>query len=185
MASKLDAAQESMVRNLEEKTGKSLEEWLKVARASGLEKHGQMVKHLKSEHGLTHGYANLVALYARGYGEDSGEELVTAQYAGPKSDLRPIYDALEKVVRGLGDDVEVAPKKTCVSFRRSKQFALAQPSTRTRVDLGINLEGVEPRGRLEAAGSFNSMVSHRVRLESPAQVDGELAAWLRQAYESA
>lgn len=184
MPQEMDAATTTMIRNLEEKTGKSLDQWLAVACSSGIEKHGELVKHLKADHGLTHGYANLVALYSRGYGEDSGEDLVAAQYAGDKSGLRPIYEAVVAAVRSFGD-VEIAPKKTSVSLRRSKQFALVQPSTRTRVDLGIQLKGVEPQGKLEASGSFSSMVSHRIRLESAADVDDEVVGWLRRAYEAA
>lgn len=185
MAQEMDAATAKMIENLEAKTGKSLDEWLATARAAGIEKHGALVKHLKSEHGLTHGYANLVALYARGYGEESGEDLVAAQYAGEKAHLRPIYEAIVAAVRKFGSDVEIAPKKTSVSLRRSKQFALVQPSTKTRVDLGIQLKAVEPQGRLEASGSFSSMVSHRVRLESAAEVDDEVVGWLRRAYDAA
>jgi hypothetical protein len=51
--------------------------------------------------------------------------------------------------------------------------------------VGIQLKGVEPKGRLEAAGSWNGMVSHRVRLESVKGVDNELTAWLKAAYEKA
>lgn len=185
MAREVDAATATMIANLEEKTGKSLDAWVRVARASGVEKHGELVKHLKAEHGLTHGYANLVALYARGYGEESGEDLVAAQYAGAKAGLRPIYEAVVAAVRKFGDDVEIAPKKGSVSLRRSKQFALVQPSTKTRADLGIQLKGVEPQGRLEAAGSFSAMVSHRIRLESAAEVDDEVIGWLRRAYDAA
>ena len=87
--------------------------------------------------------------------------------------------------RKLGKDVEVAPKKTYVSLRRSKQFAIVQPSTRTRVDLGLNLKGVEPTERLEASGSFNAMVSHRVRLEKKGDVDKALKGWLAEAYARA
>jgi len=89
------------------------------------------------------------------------------------------------VVRKFGKDVEIAPKKTYVSLRRSKQFALIQPSTKSRVDLGINLKGAKPTGRLEASGSFNAMVSHRVRLEKKADVDKEVVGWLKAAYEGA
>jgi len=185
MAQEMDAATATMIRNLEEKTGKPLDRWLALARSTGIEKHGELVKHLKAEHGLTHGYANLVALYSRGYGEDSGEDLVAAQYAGAKAGLRPIYEAIVAAVEGFGSDVEVAPKKTSVSLRRSKQFALVQPSTKTRVDLGIQLKGVEPQGRLEPSGSFSAMVTHRIRLESAAEVDEEVVAWLRRAYDAA
>ena len=86
---------------------------------------------------------------------------------------------------GFGADVELAPKKAYVSLRRNKQFGLVQPSTKTRVDVGINLKDVAATERLEKSGSFNAMVSHRVRLASPTEVDAELIAWLKQAYERA
>ena len=66
-----------------------------------------------------------------------------------------------------------------VSLRRNKQFGLIQPSTKTRVDVGINLKGAKPSGRLEASGSFNSMVSHRVRLSKKKEHPGLLAIWMR------
>ena len=174
----------SMIQNLSEKTGKSLEEWLKISRGSGLEKHGQIVKMLKSDHGMTHGYANLVAIKTLESGPAASEDdLVESQYSGPKTDLRPIYDVLLAAVAKFGGDVEISPKKAYVSLRRNKQFGLIQPSTKTRVDVGINLKGVEPTERLEASGSFNAMVSHRVRVADKREVDAELIDWLRQAYE--
>jgi len=187
MSKSPEAMAQTMIANLKEKTGKTLEQWLTVVGSSGLEKHGEIVKHLKTGHGVTHGFANLIAHKAREQSAPaaSGDVLVEAQYAGPKSQLRPIYDKLAKTIGGFGKDVEIAPKKSYVSLRRSKQFGLIQPSTRTRVDVGINLKGAEPAGRLEASGSFNAMVSHRVRLESVDDVDDALIDWLRQAYERA
>ena len=185
--SKIDDATQNMIRNLEEKTGKQFAEWLQIARASKLAKHGEIVKFLKTEHGLTHGYANLVA--HKTLGSDAAEfeddDLISAQYSGAKAELRPIYDALIKAIQGFGDDVELAPKKAYVSVRRSKQFSCIQPSTSTRVDVGINLKGVAPAGRLEASGSFNAMFSHRIRVTKLAEVDKELISWLRQAYDAA
>jgi hypothetical protein len=187
MARTPEEMEASMIRSLEDKTGKGLDQWLEVTAASGLDKHGQIVKLLKSEHGMTHGYANLVAhkMLQAGARAPRATDLVDAQYAGAKQELRPIYEAIVTRVAGFGDDVEIAPKKTYVSLRRKKQFGLIQPSTRTRVDVGINLAGVEPTNRLEASGSFNAMVSHRVRLAEPGQVDDQLIDWLRQAYEVA
>ena len=177
----------SMKANLKEKTGKSLAQWVALAKKAKLDKHGQIVKHLKTEYGLTHGYASLVAheFLGSASGSQPADDLVTAQYAGAKEALRPIHDALMAAAQKLGADVEVAPKKTYVSLRRSKQFAIVQPSTRTRVDLGLNLKGVEPDGRLEAAGSWNSMCTHRIRLESKKEVDAEVKRWLERAYEGA
>jgi len=176
-----------MEANIAEKTGKPVSHWLSVVRKSGLQKHGEIVKFLKADHGFTHGYANLVAHQtlqsAAAYQAD--DDLVAAQYAGEKTVLKAIYDKVLKAVQGFGKDVEIAPKKTYVSLRRRKQFALVQPSTKTRLDLGVNLKGKAPAGRLEASGNFNAMVSHRVRLESADEVDKEAVGWLREAYESA
>ena len=175
----------SMIANLEEKTGKNLAGWLEITQASGLAKHGQIVKHLKAEHGMTHGYANLVAheTLKPGAAPASETDLVDSQYSGAKADLRPIYDSLIEEISKFGGDLEVAPKKAYVSLRRNKQFGIIQPSTKTRVDVGINLKGTEPTERLEPSGSFNAMVSHRVRLGSPDEVDSELVSWLKKAFE--
>lgn len=195
--------QATMIANLCEKTGRSLEDWIGVVRGSGLEKHGQIVSMLKQEHGMGHGYANLVAHLARepagggGAGSSSGAagsaagtaagaapDLVEAQYQG-KEDLRPIYEKLAAAVGAFGDDVELSPKKSYVSLRRSKQFGLLQPSTKTRLDVGIKSSALSPSGRLEAAGSWNAMVTHRVRVSGLEEVDEELIDWLRSAYEEA
>lgn len=185
--SSTDSQIATMEANILEKTGKPVAEWVKIAKASGLEKHGQIVKFLKTDHGFTHGYANLVAHQTLTSSADQhdDDDLVAAQYAGPKADLKPIYDKIIAMVNSFGDDVELAPKKAYVSLRRKKQFALVQPSTKTRVDLGINIKGKPPGGRLEASGSFNAMVSHRVRLESPGDIDSNVKIWLRESYDAA
>ncbi|WP_428408029.1 DUF4287 domain-containing protein [Hyphococcus sp.] len=179
----------SMIANMKANTGKTLEQWIAIAKKSDEEKHGQVVKHLKAEHGLTHGFANLVAhKYLKsdaGSAEGGDHALIAAQYAGAKAELKPIYDALIKAAKALGKDVEIAPKKTYVSLRRNKQFALIQPSTKTRVDLGLNMKDEPANGRLEKSGSFNAMVSHRVKLEKPADVDKDVKAWLKKAYSQA
>jgi hypothetical protein len=180
----LDKANETFVRNLEAKTGKTVAEWIGVARGLGA-KHGEIVKALKSEHGLTHGYANYIALETLKSAEPGADDPLAAQYAGDRARLRPIYDKLVKALNKLGPDVALAPKKAYVSVRRKKQFACIQPSTATRVDVGVNLKGAKPAGRLEASGSFNTMFTHRVRVETPGEVDAELLAWLKQAYDEA
>ncbi len=184
MSKSPEDAAATMVANLKEKTGKTLPQWLKLTTAKKFAKHGEIMKWLKGDHGLTHGYANLIAMKTlkSDAGSAQDTDLVAAQYAGKKADLRPIYDALVAVVTKLGKDAELAPKKAYVSLRRSKQFGLIQPSTATRVDLGLNLKGVKPKGRLEASGSFNSMVTHRVRLESKADVNADVKTWLKDAF---
>jgi hypothetical protein len=189
MSQKPDDMVETMIANMPEKTGKSLESWLAILAATSNKKHGEHMKTLKGQHGVSHGFANLIVqIHMKGRDLSDGkgdEDLVDAQYAGPKSDLRPIYDALEAYIRTLGEDVELAPKKAYVSVRRAKQFALIQPSTKTRLDLGLQLKDCEPSGAPEASGSWNKMVSHRVRLLSPSDISDEVKGWIRDAYEAA
>ena len=182
-----EAALETMIRNLKEKTGKSLDDWIKLARGTKITKHKELLTLLKTEHGLGHGYANLITLKAlqSDAGSANDDDLIAAQYAGPKAVLKPAYDALIDAVKKFGSDVEISPKKAYVSLRRKKQFGILQPSTATRLDVGINLKGKPETSRLEASGSFNAMVSHRVRLSGKADVDKELLAWLREAYDQA
>lgn len=169
----------AMIKNMPEKTGKPLEEWLKIVKKSGLEKHGDILKFLKNDHGMTHGFANLVSSKAR----DTGEEvdLVASQYSGAKASLKPIYEAVIDYVSAL-ENVEIAPKKASVSLRRKKQFALITPATKTRIDLGLALKGEEAAGRLE---TYNAMCSHRVRLETVEDFDDQVKAWLQTAHERA
>jgi predicted transport protein len=177
----------SMIANLREKTGKSLPQWLKVTAKCGFSKHGEIVKFLKSEHGMTHGFANLVAhktLNSSVFTKGSDSDFVATQYSGAKADMKPIYDAVIKAVKKFGKDVEVSPKKAYVSLRRSKQFAIVQPSTKTRVDIGINLKGEKATKRLEDSGSFSSMVTHRVRVEAVDRVNKQLLGWMKAAYDA-
>jgi hypothetical protein len=189
MATSPEEQMAAMAAKLEDITGKSLDQWTGLVRKSGKSKHGEVVSWLKSDHGVTHGYANLIAHSA--FKSDAvsqtaaGADLVGEMFAGDKAALRPIFDAIMKSVRAFGSDIEEAPKKGYLSLRRKTQFATLHPSTKTRFDLGLKLKGAAPKGRLEAAGSWNQMVTHRVRLESVSDVNDELIGWLCQAYSAA
>lgn len=184
-----EAQMATMIANLEASTGKSLAQWVALARTSGAPKHGALVAWLKDTHGLGRGYGNLVAHSTfqsdAGSRNAAGEDLVSAMFAGDKQGLRPIFDALLAGILDFGTDIEQAPKKGYLSLRRSTQFATLHPGTKTRFDVGLKLKGVPASGRLESAGSWNAMMTHRVRLEKPAEVNRELLAWLRQAYGQA
>ena len=177
----MDKALQTMINNMPEKTGKSLAEWGKILQAKGFAKHGEAVKYLKSEHGVTHGFANTIVSLSK---ESSGasEDLLELQYKG-KEKLFPIYQALHKLMTDFGEDVVVTPKKAAVSFIRKHQFALVKPATKTRIDLGLKLKAIEPQGKLEDSGPFGTMCTHRIRIESLEDIDLEVTDWLQQAYE--
>ncbi|WP_235299443.1 DUF4287 domain-containing protein [Portibacter marinus] len=177
----MDKALQTMIDNMPEKTGKSLAEWKKILKHKNFAKHGEAMKFLKGEHGVTHGFANTIILLSKeNQMEDS--DLVDAQYQG-KEALLPIYNELIKIVEGFGNDVKIVPKKSSVSIIRAKQFALIKPATKTRIDLGLKIKDQENDGRLQGSGPFGTMCTHRITISSLAEVDAEVKKWLKKAYE--
>lgn len=179
----MDKALKTMIDNMPEKTGKSLDQWKAILQKKSFAKHSEGVKFLKTEHGVTHGFANTIVTLSKE--EDiSSDDLVTNQYKG-KEALLPIYQKLIKLVEKLGSDVSIVPKKGSVSIVRKKQFTLIKPATKTRIDLGLKLKDVPITDRLENSGPFGSMCTHRVRITDVKDVDKELTKWISEAYERA
>ena len=183
----IDKAAQTQIENIEKSTGKKLVHWIDVVNKSGFSKHGELVSFLKEKHGFTHGNANLVVHFAKkshaGASENS-DDLVTEQYKG-KENLKPWYDKIMQEISKFGNDVEIAPKKAYVSLRRKKQFAIIQPSTKERLDVGLNIKGVAPSGNVIAAGSWNAMCTHRIKIEEEKIIGKELFNWIKQAYVQA
>ncbi|MDB4292203.1 DUF4287 domain-containing protein [Maribacter sp.] len=179
----MEKALETMIANMPEKTGKSLQEWTRILHEKNFAKHGEAMKFLKGEHGLTHGFANTIIHLSKEEKPDA-DDLITAQYQG-KENLVPIYDKLLTLVQTFGDDVTITPKKTTVSIIRKRQFALIKPATKTRIDLGLKLKDKPETERLGNSGPFGSMCTHRVQLTDSEEVDSELAQWLQEAYSKA
>ena len=182
----VDAALQSQIRNIEATYGKPLDHWFAVIDASGLTKHNQVVAMLKTDHGLAHGAAHRVSLLARQRPDADAAaapaDPADALYAGAKAGLRPLHDALLGQIRALGA-FDIAPKTGYLSLRRRKQFAMIQPSTASRIDLGLILPATTPAtGRLEPAAKFNPLFTHRVRITAATDLDDELRGWLATAY---
>ena len=181
--STVDDATATMIANYPAKTGRPFEDWVQFARASGLQKHSAILAMLKTDHGMSHGFANLVALTAlRPDDAPAGDGLVDAIYSGKHAGLRPLHDAVLGVVDGFGADVERAPKQAYVSLRRRKQFATVGPASGGRLEIGLNLPGEAALGRLEPT---TGMCTHRVRIAADAELDEEVVGWMRAAYERA
>lgn len=185
----IDKATQTQLANIEKRSGKSLAELSEIVRNSGLVKHGEIRDMLKRDLGMGHGDANTIVHYAlKSSGADQAKdaapgEVLDGIYAGPKAALRPIHDKLMAEINKFGP-FEVAPKKGYVSLRRDRQFAMIGPATNTRVEVGLNMKGVPAGGRLEELPP-KGMCQYKVKLTGPAQVDAELIAWMKTAYDSA
>lgn len=179
------AQAETQLRNIEEATGKTVAQFTALVSKAGLEKHGQIVSYLKSDHGMTHGNANLIAHKVReamAGGPPPAEDLLAAQYAGAKAGLTPIFEHLAGVADAQGADVERVVQKTGVSFRRNKQFALIQAPSSKRIQLGLNLPTDPDDERVKAV---TGMCSHRVGLTSLEEIDDDVKGWIAASYDAA
>ena len=176
----MNKALQTMIDNMPEKTGKSLNEWKIILKEKSFAKHSEGVKYLKTEHDVTHGFANTIVTLSKEE-NNSSKDLVEIQYNG-KETLIPIYKELIAFIKSLGTDVTITPKKGSVSIIRKRQFVLIKPATKTRIDLGFKLKDKPTTERLEKSGPFGSMCSHRVQIFDMDDVDTELKDWIKEAY---
>jgi hypothetical protein len=184
-----DKAIQTQLDNIQKKTGKSLDELAAIVKKSGLTKHGEIRAYLKRELGLGHGDANsLVHTVLQSDGQRAAEgkssDLVLDEiYSGAKAHMRPIHEKLMKEINKLGE-FEIAPKKGYVSLRRKKQFVMIGPKTNTRFEVGLNARDFKKSTRL-LEQPRGSMCNYVVNLTNPNEVDSELIAWIKSAYEGA
>ena len=187
--SSLDKAIQTQLENIQKKTGKSLAELAAIAKKSGLSKHGELRDMFKEKLGLGHGDANsLVHAILQSDGtraaEGKNEDAVLDEiYSGAKAGFRPIHEKLMKEIQKFGE-FEIVPKKGYVSLRRKKQFAMIGPKTNTRFEVGINAKDFKQNARLLEQPK-GSMCNYIVQINDAQEVNAELVAWLKSAFEDA
>ncbi|MBN2547582.1 MAG: DUF4287 domain-containing protein [Anaerolineales bacterium] len=189
--SSLDQAIKTQLRNVQTRTGKTLEELRATVQKSGLTRHSEIREMLKRDLGMGHGDANMLVHHLfQSDGESAAraanasmEDILAEIYAGGKAGLRPIHDAVMAAIEAFGP-FEIAPKKGYLSLRRKKQFAMLGPATNSRVEVGLNMKGVPAAGRL-IENPPGGMCQYKIKITDPSEVDGELITWIRQAYDSA
>jgi predicted transport protein len=177
----------AVTESIAERTGRSMAEWVALVDASGVDPLDQNAVRtwLRDVHGVRQNTQWAIAdevARAAGWVRPTVEQYIDGQYTGAKSALRPVFDAVRDAALALGDDVTVEGRGTYVPFVRRRQFAAAAAATSSRVDLGLRLPEPPPSARLEPAKAPGS-ATHRVRLTSVADVDDEVHALLRAAYE--
>jgi hypothetical protein len=182
------------IGELKQKTGRSLEEWLKHIKKAGPKTEVDRRQWLKDEYQLGTNTAWWLAERAEGKGQESGdpnlylqaaERDVEKMYAGKKAHLRPIYDALLKLGLKTGKDAKACPCQTIVPLYRNHVFAQIKPTTLTRIDLGFALGDLKPTGRLIDTGGFakKDRITHRIEIKSLDDIDDEVKNWLKVAYD--
>ncbi|HUI89610.1 MAG TPA: DUF4287 domain-containing protein [Anaerolineales bacterium] len=177
--------------NIKAKTGKTPDDFRVLAEKKGLLKEGvktgQIVSWLKDDFGLGHGHAMAIVLMLHNTTrpKTTRSEGIAKHFSGGKAKWQEAYDKLLAKVNGFGPEVSVAPTSTYLSLlRKGKKFAILQV-TSDRFDIGIKLKGAKTTDRFRSAGAWNAMVTHRVQISDPRQMDAEVCEWLKQAFDQA
>jgi hypothetical protein len=173
--------------SLAARTGRSLDEWVALVQASGIDPLDQNAvrRWLRAEHGVPQNSQWAIAdsaARAGGWTPPTVAEYIDRQYAGAKAALRPIYDALAAAIGDLGDDVTIEGRGSYTPFVRGRQFAAVAAAARDRVDLGLRFASPPDSGRLQAANG-PGQATHKVSLGSAGDVDDEVRRLLRAAYD--
>lgn len=173
---------------LKERTGKSLDDWIKIIERDGPPEERERREWLVKAHGFTTNYAWWVA------GEASGnssrpehyhpEEMVEKLFSN-KENLRPIYDKLLKIGLAVGAEAKACPCETMVPLYRNHVFAQIKPTTKTRIDMGFALGALPPTGRLVSTLGYETKdrITHRIPITSLDEVDAEVHKWMKIAYD--
>ena len=185
----------SQLRSIQVKTGQTIAQLHAVLAESGLAKTGERRTLLMQQFKLGYGDANAVALFygkpvpslgneapAAAQPAPDGDPLDTI-YMGAKAGLRPLHDAVLKLVHGFGS-FEAAPKKSYVSLRRMKQFAMVGPAAKDTIEIGLNAKDLPPHARLKVQPP-GSMCQATTRISSAQELDATLTGWLKRAFDAA
>lgn len=182
------------VAELKEKTGRSLDEWMKFINKEGPKTEAERRDWLKGVCKLGTNSAWWLADRSLGKGgeEDTpegylkqAEVYVQEMFAGKKAGLKPIYDALLELGLSIGKDVKACPCKTIVPLYRNHVFAEIKPTTLTRIDMGYALKDAKAKGRLIDTGGFakKDRITHRIPITKVDEIDDEVKHWLQVAYD--
>jgi len=182
------------ITELKQKTGRSVEEWMKLIQQEGPTTEKERRDWLKEKHGLGTNSAWWLAERSFGKGEEAGdpdaylraaEKYVEEMFAGKKAALRPLYDELLQLGLKTGKDVKACPCQTIVPLYRKHVFAQIKPTTQTRIDLGFALGNMKTPKRLIDTGGFakKDRITHRIEITSLKDIDDDLKHWLQVAYD--
>lgn len=175
----------SVREGLERDTGKSMDEWIKIARKCPETKPKARADWLRANHGLGVNRAAIVldaAFAGDNMGWDNPEALVAALWKNP--DQLKIHDALVAYVLKMKGAI-VGEKKSFTGFSRNFQFAAARP-TKDGVRLGIAVP-LNLSKRLEAPKKNEGWSDRNkgvIVLTSTKDIDAELKTLLKTAFDA-
>jgi hypothetical protein len=173
----------SIREGLQRDTGKSLAEWVSIARTCPETAPRARLKWFKEKHGLLQNRASYVLseAFPPAAGWSEPDALRDALWPDPAQ--RAILDAVAATVAKL-PDVVAGQRKSYSAWSRAYQFAALRPIKGGGAMLGLAVPpDAAPRLEAPRNESWSERLTARTRLSAPDDVTSEVAALLRRAWE--
>ena len=174
----------SVQEGLERETGKSLEDWVAIAKICPETKPRAQLAWLKANHGLGQNRASYVlsvAFPSERTTWDKPDEARAALWTDPASTA--ILETLETAVAGF-DGLVTGQRKGFTAWSRAFQFAAAKPVRDGTAVLGLAVgPDASPRLLEPKNESWSERLKAKLPLASPTDVDDEVRALLKAAFE--
>ena len=171
--------------NIEKRTGRSIDQWVAIARTCPETKHRARLKWFKDNHGLLQNSASMVL--SRAFPSDEGmnwsapDQLRAALWTDTAASV--IFEAVERAVKAL-PEISNGQRKGYTAWSHKVQFAAVRPVRGGTARLGL---AVDPCASPRLVPAKNEGWSERLKasldLASPADVDAEIETLLKQAWE--
>lgn len=185
----MDKTNELYLKNITEITGKTESEIKTLLVSSKLIKHSEIRAMFMEKLDLSFGFANTLALIiTKSDGASLAEgksmdELLDEIYSGKKAQFLVFHEIVMGKIETMGP-FEIAPKKGYLSLRVKKQFAMIGPKTNTRMEIGLNINGIDGTDVLLAQPK-GSMCKFIVKISTQEDLTADLFKWLQEAYNQA
>jgi hypothetical protein len=177
--------EKEFTENAKEKTGRTMDQWLAMAKASGMKKQMEILNWLKKDHGLNHMQAGFVAsIYLNGGKAvyQNEDNLLDIQF-NKAEPMRPLYDLISEKILSAYPDTQVIAKKTYISFTAKREFAavnIKPGEIRLGFDLG-DKPFTEVLQKSKLAGPM-PRISHMIILKDPKDFDKDAVSLLKESY---
>jgi hypothetical protein len=187
MAKGSQELEREFIASAQEKTGKTVPEWMSIIETSGMDKPNAILKWLKENHQLNHLQANLLSgIYLNGGQPVYDYEVLFAKLFEGKDHLLPLYHSLENAIQIALPEAEFIPTKAYVSIEGKRCFACAT-MTKQNIRVGLDLGDAPFDDYTQKARSLGAMpnLTHMVEIAELSQVEARLLGYVQQAYNNA
>lgn len=177
--------EQEFIQTAKEKTGKTLEQWLPVVKASGLNKQMEITNWLKATHKLNHLQAQLLAGLFLNNGKpvyQNEASLLENQFIKCEA-MRPLFEEVSSKILSLYKDAQLIPKKTYLSYTATREFAainIKPKELRLGMDLG-EMAFTETLQKSKLSGPM-PRISHMTVITELKQFDKQLIEYLQTSY---